>query len=144
MNALEELIRQAINEGKFDHLAGEGKPLSLEDNPLEDPQWRLANKILADSGFAPGWIQKKREIEGDFTDALKGLQLAWGRFRSLDDGQAGDSFNKTVWRDALERFHKQVDQLNKRIRVYNLEAPSPQFQRKRINPQAEIERITSG
>ena len=46
-------------------MEGEGKPLTLKENPLEDPEWRLANKILADSGFAPGWIQKRREIEDD-------------------------------------------------------------------------------
>ena len=35
-------IREAMEEGAFDHLDGAGKPLDLSENPFEDPSDRLA------------------------------------------------------------------------------------------------------
>jgi len=55
----EEQIRRAIEEGKFDNLPGKGKPLNLEQNPFEDPEWRLANHVLITSGFSLPWIEKR-------------------------------------------------------------------------------------
>ena len=59
----EEQIRRAIEEGKFDNLPGKGKPLHLDQNPFEDPDWRLANHVLKTSGFSLPWIEKRNEIE---------------------------------------------------------------------------------
>ena len=42
---IEEQIRRAIQEGKFDDLPGKGKPLKLDENPFEESEWRMANKI---------------------------------------------------------------------------------------------------
>ena len=39
----ERKIREAIEEGAFDHLEGTGKPLDLSENPFEDPSDRMAN-----------------------------------------------------------------------------------------------------
>ena len=43
--SIEEIIRRAIQEGKFDDLPGKGEPLQLDDNPHEDPEWRAAHHI---------------------------------------------------------------------------------------------------
>ena len=144
MNYLEELIRQAINEGKFDNLEGEGKPLTLEENPLEDPERRLANKILADSGFAPGWIQKRREIEDDLNSARIELLRAWEWFQARQAEGDPEPLTQSEWDRSLARFQKQVGRLNISISAYNLETPGPQFQRTKINFSAELERIKSG
>ena len=144
MKFLEELIRQAVSEGKFDNLEGEGKPLSLKENPLEDPEWHLANKILADSGFAPGWIQKRREIEDDLDSARKKLRLSWEHFQGFKTGSEPEASLQSKWERSLAHFQEQVGRLNKRISAYNLETPSPQVQRKYIDSTSEIEKIVSG
>jgi hypothetical protein len=144
MKFLEELIRQAISEGKFDDLDGEGKPLSLKENPLEDPEWRIANKILADSGFAPGWIQKRREIEDDLDSARKELQLSWEWFQDFKTGNELEGSKKSKWDRSLAHFQEQVGRLNKRITAYNLETPSPQVHRNYIDSASEIEKIVLG
>jgi len=144
MNYLEEIIRQAINEGKFANLEGEGKPLSLKENPLEDPEWRLANKILADSGFAPGWIQERREIEDDLNSALKELQRSWEWFQDFKTDSEPVIYTQSEWDRSLARFKEQVERLNKRITAYNLETPSPQVHRNYIDSASEIEKIVSG
>ena len=42
---IEEQLRKAREEGKFDNLRGHGQPLDLSENPFEDPTWRLANDM---------------------------------------------------------------------------------------------------
>lgn len=143
MNALEELIRQAIESGKFNNLQGQGKPILLEENPLEDPEWRLANLILANSGFSPGWVQKRRDIENDLESARKDIRRAWARCQSNTSADSAPDFPIDEWQRAQEHFSLQVEELNKRIGDYNLETPLPQLQHCGINFQAELDRITT-
>src|SRR5687767_13633247 len=39
-------IAEALEQGKFEDLAGKGQPLNLDDDPLTPPHLRLANRIL--------------------------------------------------------------------------------------------------
>ena len=59
MNKAEDQIRRAMEEGKFDDLPGEGKPLRLENDPFEDPEWRMAHHVLRNGGFTLPWIEAK-------------------------------------------------------------------------------------
>lgn len=59
----EQKIRQAMREGAFNNLSGEGKPLDLEENPYEDPAQRMGHRLLKNNGFAPEWIEEAKEIE---------------------------------------------------------------------------------
>ena len=61
----ERKIREAIEEGAFDHLEGTGKPLDLNENPFEDPSDRMANRLLKNNGFAPDWIEEAKEIAAE-------------------------------------------------------------------------------
>ena len=58
----ERKIREAMEEGAFDHLEGTGKPLDLSENPFEDPSERMANRLLKNNGITPAWIQEAKEI----------------------------------------------------------------------------------
>jgi DnaJ homologue, subfamily C, member 28, conserved domain len=61
----ERRIEQAIEEGKFENLAGAGKPLDLEPIPADESArmiwWAL--HILKQSGFVPDEVVLRREIE---------------------------------------------------------------------------------
>ena len=56
-------IREAMDEGAFEHLEGAGRPLDLTENPFEDPSLRMAHRLLKNNGFAPAWIEEGKEIE---------------------------------------------------------------------------------
>ena len=62
MPNIDEHIRKAQQEGKFDDLPGKGKPLKLEDDPHADPAWQLAFRMLKEAGYSLPWIE---ESEGD-------------------------------------------------------------------------------
>ncbi len=139
---LDEQIRQAMQRGDFDDLPGKGKPLNLSENPHEDPGWRMAYRILKENGYTLPWIETRRNIELDFEQTEKTLQQNWN-WRQKATGRRGMMHAEKEWQQALQKFREAVDKLNKRIRNYNLEIPSNQFQRRLINPQAEINKITN-
>src|SRR5690348_15152906 len=95
----ERKIREAMEEGAFDHLEGTGEPLDLSENPFEDPSLRLAHRLLKSNGFAPAWVEESKEIEAE------------ARFLS-----------KPSYLSADER-RRRAEALNRRIEVYNLKAP---------------------
>jgi DnaJ family protein C protein 28 len=130
MDALERLaeekIRAAMDAGAFDQLPGRGKPLQLNDNPYEPPEWRLAFHLLRTHGFTLPWIEIRREIEADLQAARTELTLA---------------VNQPTWEEAQAHFRARLTILNKRIFNYNLHVPLERFQLPLLNIEAEIERI---
>ena len=58
-------IEEAMREGKFDNLAGAGKPLDLEPMPADENArmtwWML--RILKNNNFAPDEVRWRRQIE---------------------------------------------------------------------------------
>lgn len=124
MANIEELIRKAIEAGKFEDLPGAGKPLQLDTNPFEDPEWRLANHVLKNAGYTLPWLEKRRDIEAALAATRSDLRRArlWqdeARQRGL-----GPSEIDQHWQQAVEKFKQQIVEINKRISTYNLEAPT--------------------
>ena len=97
----ERKIREAMDEGVFDHLEGAGQPLHFDENPFEDPSDRMANQILKNNGLAPTWILESKAIEQD-----------------LDRLRAN--------REQLspEEYQSHIAALNRRIAAYNLKEPA--------------------
>jgi DnaJ family protein C protein 28 len=142
MPNIEEHIRRAMEEGKFDDLPGKGKPLHLDENPHEDPEWRLAYRMLRESGFSLPWIETIREIEVEIEEARTGLGNAWAwRRTALAESQPYD-FVQGEWERALKVFRERVVALNRRIRDYNLEVPVERFQRPLLRFEREVAAVT--
>jgi hypothetical protein len=56
---VERQIREAMEAGDFDNLPHAGKPIPIDDDGSE---MALANHILKQAGFAPGWIATDSDI----------------------------------------------------------------------------------
>jgi DnaJ family protein C protein 28 len=141
--SLDEQIRRAIEEGQFDDLPGKGKPLDLNQNPHEDPSWRMAFNMLRSSGHTLPWIETRKDIETAFEGVLKSLTRSWTwRNLALEDNQPYGLI-EDEWQRALKAFRDKIDDLNKRIFDYNLEVPSDQFKRRFIDLDREVEKIIS-
>jgi DnaJ family protein C protein 28 len=139
---VDDQIRRAMESGEFDDLPGKGKPLKLDENPYEDPAWRIAFHALRSGGYTLPWIQARNEIENLIETACASLRCAWHwRSALLDQGQSGESV-ESEWDKALATFQDRIVEINDRIFSYNLSVPSEQFQLRKIKLQDEIERIT--
>jgi DnaJ homolog subfamily C member 28 len=142
MPNIEELLRKAIEEGKFDNLSGKGKPLRIEENPNADPDWELAYHLIKESGFTLPWIITIREIEMDIEKARQVLQRAWKWRMIYLSADVPDEKASAEWVRALDAFKNKLPALNQRVRDYNLEVPNIRFQRPLLNFDSEVERIT--
>jgi DnaJ family protein C protein 28 len=138
MPKIDDHIQRAMQEGKFDDLPGKGKPLRLEENPYEDPDWRLAHHMLQSSGYTLPWIELRQEIEAQTEKARLELQRAWewrqaGPAQNLPYQQA-----EGEWQRAVEGFRQQVEKINKQIFDYNLQVPSSSFQLLKLDADKEV------
>jgi DnaJ family protein C protein 28 len=128
-NWLDNIINKAREEGHFDNLPGQGKPLDLNRDAHEDPAMQLANHILKENGFVWPWIEERKEIEEAVEKAVAELLAA---------RRAG----QPVWTQATAAFRQKAADLNRKIAAHNLAVPSLTFHRAPINVEAEIERAT--
>lgn len=108
----ERKIKEAAEEGAFDYLDGRGRPLPADEDPLSDPVSRLGFKLLRTNGFVPGWLEERKEIEA----AAQALRAA----RAVDP----------------DRRRQAVRNLNRRIRDFNLAAPSARFHLIPVDPES--------
>jgi DnaJ family protein C protein 28 len=137
MNSVDEQIRLAIEKGEFDNLPGKGKPLNLEENPFEDPEWRTANRFLRNSGFTLPWINMRREIDKEIMTARVSLQRTWVWQQRMEQEDHLTHAYTIEWEDALHKFKVRIESLNKKILVYNLEVPSTLLQIPQLNAEEE-------
>jgi len=141
MPNIDDHIRKAIEEGKFDDLPGKGKPIHWDENPFVESDWQLAFRMLRGAGFALPWMDTRKEIETQLEAARVSLKRAWAwRQPALAAGQP-PAFGEDEWQRALGAFREQIAEINHRIFNYNLEVPLPRFQRPPVDAQAEITEV---
>jgi DnaJ family protein C protein 28 len=144
MPNIEELLRKAMAEGKFDNLPGKGKPLNLEaTNPYTDPEWELAYRMLKEAGYSLPWIEEVKDIERELEAARNDLHLAWSATNVGYAQQSTASMADVEWGRAQASFRDKLTQLNNRIRSVNLQVPNPRFQRPLLDIDQEVQKITT-
>jgi hypothetical protein len=96
----ERKIQEAMAEGEFDNLEGTGRPISLDENPYEDPSMRMAHRLLRNNGFAPDWILESKDLDAE----IARLDAAASRLEPSE-------------------LVQRVAALNRRIELFNLKTP---------------------
>ncbi len=144
MPNIEELIKKAMREGKFDNLPGKGKKIHLEvSNPHADPEWELAYGMLKDAGYTLPWIETLQGIKKDIEAARDELRRAW-QVHNLDCGPSSSEASSAAdWERSQRSFRVKLEAINKRIRDYNLQVPAARFQRTLLNIEQEFNKITN-
>jgi len=146
---IDKLIRESMERGEFDDLPGRGQPIDLSENPFEDPELRTVHRLLRSAGFAPAWIEERKDIDAEFERAratlvrAKKLYGQSGKLSAQQSAPAGDhGLSKSAqWQRAAREFCEIAAELNQRIRIYNLKAPAAVFHRKTIDAQSVIREL---
>ncbi len=137
---IDQKIREAMEQGEFDDLPGKGKPVDTSENPFEDPELRLAHRMLRNAGFAPSWIEERKDIDAEFELARTQLARAWHLYQ-----KAGAEVSASArWEKNVCEFRDKVAELNQRIKAHNLTVPAAGFCRKLIDAEKEIAAILEG
>jgi len=147
---VEEQIRRAREEGKFDNLRGQGQPLNLDENPFEDPTWRLANDLLKKNGFRPDWLEDDVSIRDQVAQArLAALRAREWRASALA-ALAGQTSAAAIerraaveqeWKDAQARFRTRLNGINQQIFNLNWKVPNTRLQRLKLDVEAELHKV---
>jgi hypothetical protein len=140
MNPLEFLtekkLREAITNGEFDDLPGKGEPIDLRENPFEDPDLRVVHRLLRNAGFAPAWIEERKDIDAELEAAQRTLLRSWEMF-----GEGGKAPAEAEWERCMKEFLEKAVELNRRVRIYNLKAPAAVFHARQVDAEKIVESI---
>jgi DnaJ homolog subfamily C member 28 len=132
----ERKLREAIENGEFDDLPGKGEPIDLKENPFEDPDLRVVHRLLRNAGFAPAWIEERKDIDAELAAAQRTLSRSWELF-----GEGGKAPSETEWERSTREFREKAVELNQRVRIYNLKAPAAVFHRRQVDAENIVESI---
>ncbi len=129
---VERRIREAQLEGKFKNIKGEGAPIDLQENPFEDPEMRLAYKMLKNAGFCPEWIELMKQIDEEISQ----VERVWENYRFNRQRQIKSAQNVKVVKFAetireidrsrniiLQRLETRWREINSKITYFNAIVP---------------------
>ncbi|MBI5946770.1 MAG: DUF1992 domain-containing protein [Chloroflexi bacterium] len=120
---VESRIRDAIEAGAFDNLAGAGKPLrDPRDEQFAGTNW-LGFKVLQNGGMLPEWLELAKEIERDL-ERLARLDSEHARLvaaAAASGAWEGYAASIRHARDAYERMARAIRRKQDR---HNLDAPA--------------------
>uniref|UniRef100_A0A1Y1KDU0 J domain-containing protein n=2 Tax=Photinus pyralis TaxID=7054 RepID=A0A1Y1KDU0_PHOPY len=136
---VEDLIQEAMSKGQFDNLSGTGKPLreAKGQSPYIDFITHKLNEVLIENGFTPEWITLQKEIRDETQLIKNALCLERKRFppHPLVDEHA------SLWDSVVEHHKKMADELNRKIKKYNLLVPMLSRQMFLMNLRKEAHKI---
>jgi hypothetical protein len=100
----------------------------------------MAHRLLRNAGFAPSWIEERKDIDAEFELARQQLSRVRTVLQNAigTDNESGARFR---WEKALTSFRTQAAELNRRIKAWNLKVPAAGFQRKLIDFEQEIGQV---
>jgi DnaJ family protein C protein 28 len=137
---VDKKIREAMERGEFDNLSGTGEPIDTSVNPFEDPEMRLAHRILRNAGFAPSWIEERKDIEAEF-EIARGQLARVATIRKNARGTENERAAEARWKQAVASFLTEAGEINSRIAAWNLKIPAAGFQRRLIDIEKEVSEI---
>ncbi len=124
---IERQIREAMDEGLFDHLPHQGSRLPLEDDWAAGER-AMAHRMLRNAGAAPPWIESDKAVRALLDERDRLLE----RVPRMSEG----GFARA--RDELARI---VDAANQAIERLNAEAPTDRQHRRRLDLASELDRF---
>lgn len=149
---IEQKIREAQEQGKFNNLRGQGQPLKLDENPYEDPAWEAAHQLLKDNGFRPEWLEADVALREKLAQARLALtrtrnwraeQLAGLGVRADASAVGQRAWVHSEWMRALAQFRETLAEVNQGIARLNLMVPHTRFQRLKLDVEVEAQKIIS-
>ena len=119
-------IEDAMRQGLFDGLAGEGKPLNLDRDPFLPEDQQMAVTLLRNNGLAPEWISERTAILAAIENVRIELRHAAAHMRSaMEAAPPAAPLNHllTRWMKQVDDWQARMVKLNDRILIYNLKQP---------------------
>lgn len=124
---IERQIREAMDEGLFDHLPHQGSRLPIEDDWAAGDR-AMAHRMLRNAGAAPPWIESDKAVRAQLDERDRLIERAP---RMSERGQVR----------AREELARIVEAANRVIERVNAEAPTDRQHRRRLDLAVELDRF---
>jgi hypothetical protein len=129
---VDQKIARAMAEGQFTNLPGEGQPQRWDDDSQVPEDLRLGYHLLKSNGFAPPWIEARRDV-----DEARARVAAW-----LAAANARWPHSDRQSRSLLRaEYHRLLAELHRTILTYNLRLPPGVEHLVNIRIEAELARL---
>lgn len=142
---IDRQIRKAMEDGEFDNLPGEGKPLDLQENEHTPEEMRMAYKILRENEMAPDWILQGKDIDAKVEALLKRLRRTAQAYRDAMAAPEATANTRASaarsWQTAQAKLTAAAAQINREITVYNLKVPAGVTHKLTLNIEREVSRV---
>jgi Domain of unknown function (DUF1992) len=129
---IDKLVGEASRKGQFDQLQGQGKPLSAPDDELVPEEDRLAFRMLKSHGFAPPWMEARRDIEHERSRIASWLARTNARWGAMPEASRVA---------ARVEYRRMLQELRSQILNYNLTTPAAAGQIEGITIEDELARL---
>jgi hypothetical protein len=126
----EEKIREAIEEGRFNNLAGQGRPLNDLDDALTGEDW-IGLHVLRENGFLPEWLELRKQVHFD-RPAVNAAMAEWAEAIRFTGSRAHPLAIRTG-----ENYRKAAKAINAKIDLHNIRCPSIGLELVRFREDAE-------
>ena len=140
-------IEQAMRDGAFDNLPGQGKPLDLNKNPFVPEDRQMAYKLLENNDLAPSWISERTSVLNAiaaFREELHaGVHRHQAALQSTTDPAAVET-TVAAWQARLAGWSEEVSAINKRIETVNLQQPIAHLEIIKLRLPDELSRAGAG
>ena len=110
-------IKEAMEQGQLDDLPGQGKPLNLDEDGTVPEEYRMAYRILKNSGFVPPEINLRSEINAleaalstldDDTGrdkVLKKIHCLYARLDNMHNRHMNLALREEYYRKVINKFN---------------------------------------
>lgn len=147
-NIADEQIQEAMRRGDFDNLRGAGKPFDFADETGVPEDWKLAYRIMRDNDIVPEWIEFRKEIQQDIqmmreklTRAAQIYKADMKRLSKEGSSTLQQLEAKQTWRKAQAQSRQKIEEINHKIKNYNLKVPHTGLTRDLLDADREIARV---
>lgn len=149
---IDKIIQEARERGEFDPPNTKGQRLTEDGSEAWAGDQALAHKVLKNSGYAPPFLMKKREIDEKLEiERTRLVRYAMRRIRLHEEANAVRSEDSTLaaalderaeqdWAWAVRQFEEAIPKLNKEIELFNLMNQIPNLHKMKLRMEWEIER----
>ncbi len=142
-NLIDDLIEDGRQQGLFDNLRGQGKPLNLNKNPYVGSS-ELANSLLKDNQMVPAWLAQRNDIQEQILAFRQQALRVWQRYEReyhyvQDEGIRGALI--IGWDDEVRQLEVKVAQINKQVDSYNLKRPLENLEIYKLRLDDELARV---
>ncbi len=76
---VDDLINEAVSEGLFDNLPGQGKPLKLSTNPYSQES-DLAFELLKKNEYTLPWIAERSQLLTEIEELREEIGRLWAEY----------------------------------------------------------------